>query len=95
MTVLSVTGASGGMVAGPTANQVAAYLARGGLPATAREIPAKGRAAATAILEEAESLGADLLIKGAYTHNRLRQMIFGGTTRQILAEAPIPVFIAH
>jgi nucleotide-binding universal stress UspA family protein len=32
---------------------------------------------------------------GAYTHNRFRQMIFGGVTRHILAEAELPVLVAH
>ena len=44
---------------------------------------------------EVRALGADLLVKGAFTRSRLQQMIFGGTTRQILAEADIPVLIAH
>jgi nucleotide-binding universal stress UspA family protein len=48
-----------------------------------------------AILSEAASIGADLLIKGAYTQSRLRQMIFGGATSHILAAAEIPVFFAH
>jgi nucleotide-binding universal stress UspA family protein len=37
----------------------------------------------------------DLLIKGAYTQSRLRQFIFGGTTRYILSNATIPVLMAH
>ena len=40
-------------------------------------------------------MGADLLIKGAYTQSRLRQMIFGGATSHILAAAELPVFFAH
>jgi len=47
------------------------------------------------ILDEAASFGADLIIKGAYTHSRLRQMIFGGATKHLLAAAPIPVLMAH
>jgi nucleotide-binding universal stress UspA family protein len=43
----------------------------------------------------AESLGCDLLIKGAYTQSRLRQMIFGGATRHMLANASLPVVMAH
>ena len=39
-------------------------------------------------------LGADLLVKGAYTQSRLRQMIFGGATSHILARAEIPVFMS-
>jgi nucleotide-binding universal stress UspA family protein len=37
----------------------------------------------------------DLLIKGAYTQSRLRQMIFGGATRHIFANASLPVLMAH
>jgi nucleotide-binding universal stress UspA family protein len=36
-----------------------------------------------------------MLIKGDYTQSRLRQMIFGGTTRHILANAKLPVLMAH
>ena len=47
------------------------------------------------ILNRAKALGADLLLKGGYTQSRLRQMVFGGTTSLILAEAELPVFMAH
>ena len=30
--------------------------------------------------------GADLLLKGAYTQSRIRQMIFGGATRHIIMD---------
>jgi nucleotide-binding universal stress UspA family protein len=36
-----------------------------------------------------------LLVKCAYTQSRLRQMIFGGATRHILANATLPVLMAH
>ena len=48
-----------------------------------------------AVLEHANVLGCDLLIKGAYTQSRLRQFIFGGTTRYILSNATLPVLMAH
>ncbi|MEC8318331.1 MAG: universal stress protein, partial [Pseudomonadota bacterium] len=38
---------------------------------------------------------ADLLLKGAYTQSRLRQMIFGGATSAVIADATIPVLFAH
>jgi nucleotide-binding universal stress UspA family protein len=47
------------------------------------------------MLAEAYAFGADLMVKGAYTQSRLRQMIFGGATRQIINEAKIPVLMAH
>ena len=38
---------------------------------------------------------ADLLVMGGYGHSRLRQWIFGGFTQHVLADAPLPVLIAH
>ena len=32
---------------------------------------------------------------GAYTHSRMRQLILGGVTRHVLAEATVPLFMAH
>ncbi|MHA1599636.1 MAG: universal stress protein [Alphaproteobacteria bacterium] len=90
--VLAVEGV---MVPGPTAAEVAQYLRHGGTTAEAREVAAGSRSGGEAILAEATNLGANLLIKGAYTHSRLRQMIFGGATSHILAAAELPVLMAH
>jgi nucleotide-binding universal stress UspA family protein len=54
-----------------------------------------GEAIGEITLEQAASLGCDLVIKSAYTQSRLRQMIFGGATRHILANATLPVLMAH
>ncbi len=48
-----------------------------------------------AFLEQSSKAGADLLIKGAYSQSRLRQLILGGRTRHILAHAEIPVLLSH
>ena len=47
------------------------------------------------ILAAAKAEGCDLLVKGAFTQSRLRQMIFGGATSNILAKTTLPVFMAH
>ena len=49
----------------------------------------------TAASLRAVEIGADLLIKGAYSQSRLRQLILGGRTRHILAHATIPVLLSH
>jgi nucleotide-binding universal stress UspA family protein len=54
-----------------------------------------GRTPGVTILDECARTGADLLLKGAYTQSRLRQLIFGGATRHILAQAKIPVLFAN
>jgi nucleotide-binding universal stress UspA family protein len=48
-----------------------------------------------ALLDKAHSLGADLLVMGAYHHNALREMIFGGVTRYMLDHADLPVLMRH
>ena len=66
--------------------------------ATASRQPSWDRACALTgemFLAKAEELGCDLMIKGAYTQSRLRQMIFGGATSHILAKTNIPVFMSH
>lgn len=83
------------MVSGPSAAEVARALRRGGLEVEAIDRSAGAQAKGEAMLRGAMDLGADLLIKGAYTNSRLRQMVFGGVTRHILYEATIPVLISH
>jgi nucleotide-binding universal stress UspA family protein len=90
--VLSVEGA---MQPGPSGDDLAAALRRRGIAARSRQIPATNRQAGEVFLGEAKALGCDLLVKGAYTQSRLRQMIFGGATRHIIMEADIPVILAH
>ena len=84
-----------GKVPGPTGADLARYLERAGVPAEAVDVAAGRRSAGEAMLDEAETRGADLLIKGGYTRSRLRQTIFGGPTSHILANARLPVFMAH
>lgn len=40
-------------------------------------------------------LNADTLVIGAYGHSRLREAILGGATRDLLAEAEVPLFLAR
>ena len=83
------------MTPGPAGDEVAHYLRMNGIHAAAITIAPAGRSTGEAILDLASSLGCDLLVKSAYTQSRLRQMIFGGATRHILANATLPVLMAH
>jgi nucleotide-binding universal stress UspA family protein len=40
-------------------------------------------------------IDADTLVIGAYGHSRLREAILGGATRDLLAEAEVPLFLAR
>ena len=92
VTVLTV---EGGSVEGPSGEDAARHLRRNGIKAKALTLEPGARAGGEIILEQAAALGCDLLVKSAYTQSRLRQMIFGGATRHILANATLPVFMAH
>jgi nucleotide-binding universal stress UspA family protein len=92
---VSIVAVEGAMAPGPSVKDAVGYLAANGIDATDKTIMGKGSRAGEAILGEAAAMGADLLIKGAYTQSRLRQMIFGGATSHILSAANLPVFFAH
>lgn len=92
VTVLTV---EGGTTPGPTGEQAALHLRRNGVKAAASTLTPGTRTTGEAILDQAAALGCDLLVKSAYTQSRLRQMIFGGATRHILANATLPVLMAH
>lgn len=92
ITILTVEGST---VAGPSGAEMARSLRANGIAAEPITLAAGKISAGEVILAKAEELGCDLIIKGAYTQSRLRQMIFGGPTRQILANAKLPVLMAH
>jgi nucleotide-binding universal stress UspA family protein len=92
ITILTVEGAT---VAGPSGIELARSLRANGIAAEPITLPVGKTSAGEVILAKADELGCDLIVKGAYTQSRLREMIFGGTTRHILANAKIPVLAAH
>ena len=92
VTVLTVVDA---VVPGPSGDRVAAHLRRAGINAEAASVRSTARGPGETIIEQARERGVDLLVKGAYTQGRLRQLVFGGATRQILTNAHTPVLMAH
>lgn len=74
---------------------VAVYLARHGIRVTVDILPSTGRSVAAVLQKHALEIGADLIVMGAYGHSRLREFMFGGTTRAMLDETSFPVLMAH
>jgi nucleotide-binding universal stress UspA family protein len=60
-----------------------------------QHLPGGGHKPVDVLLDAAASLQASLLVMGGFSHSRLRELIFGGFTQQILDGAPLPVLIAH
>ncbi len=48
-----------------------------------------------AILNAAADHGSDLIVMGAYGHSRLRESLFGGASRTLLASMTAPVLFSH
>ena len=74
---------------------IATYLTRHGVQVTIEknsQIPADP---AQLLRARISSSAADLLVMGAYGHNRFGEIAFGGTTREILEKMTIPVLMSH
>jgi nucleotide-binding universal stress UspA family protein len=90
--VLSVDGA---MVPGPSSAEIAQSLGSHGLKVTSQHVKPGSRSAGQTIVDTAIAGAADLIVKGAYTQSRLRQMIFGGMTRHLILHSPLPVLFSY
>ncbi len=49
----------------------------------------------TLLIETAKQLKAQYLVMGAYGHSRAREYLFGGVTRSLLNDSPIPLLLAR
>lgn len=74
----------------------ALYLARHGLQVEVlRQATAPGVDVGNDLLSLAADSGADLLVMGAYGHQRWREIVLGGVTRRVLQSMTLPVLMAH
>ena len=84
-----------GSLMGPPGHMLASHLDANGINVSHKTVTQPGGHSGQTMLAEAKAFGADLVVKGAYTTSRLRQMIFGGATSHILWNAEVPVLMAH
>lgn len=77
------------------AEEAAAYLSRHGMSAEIRRIDAQAERASGVILGEASSGRFDWMVMGGFGRPRFVETLFGGVTRRMLSESPIPLFLAH
>ena len=76
--------------------EVLAYLRCHSIGATAQVVAPELRSVGDTLLAVGAEHEAGLLIMGAYSHSRLREMLLGGATRHILKNASArPVLLAH
>ena len=83
------------VVSGPDGDQLSKYLSARGIMSQHKTIDISDSSVGKTILQFAEDWKCDLLVKGAYTQSRLRQLVFGGATRHIIENSSIPVLFSH
>ncbi|MBM3491864.1 MAG: universal stress protein [Alphaproteobacteria bacterium] len=79
----------------PTAAEAAISLVRHEVKAEGKVLPDTGDKVSEVLLREAHAMRCDLVVMGAYTHSRVRELVLGGVTRYVLSDAGIPVLLIH
>jgi nucleotide-binding universal stress UspA family protein len=74
---------------------IMATLARHGVTATSRRAHAGNGSVGEELLSTIADVGADLLVMGAYGHSRVREFVFGGTTRHVMRHMTAPTLFSH
>lgn len=78
---------------GPKSTYLAEYLAHWGVKS--ERVATKGDDVPREIVDGMERTGSDLLLMGAYSRQRLRQLVFGGVTETLLFHSELPVLMLH
>lgn len=76
------------------ARDAACYLSRHDIHAEIHAVERSGTIAAT-IAETARGLGAGLIVMGLFGKSRLRELLLGGVSRELLDHAKVPLLLAH
>jgi nucleotide-binding universal stress UspA family protein len=71
------------------------YLSRHGVTSELHARPVSDKPIEDAIRETAEVMGAGYIVMGGYGHSRAREFLFGGVTRSLLKECPIPLIMGR
>jgi nucleotide-binding universal stress UspA family protein len=75
--------------------EMAKHLARHDVKVEIETVPAADIDVASAILSYVADSSATLIVMGGYGHAKLREMILGGVTREMLKSMTVPVFMSH
>jgi nucleotide-binding universal stress UspA family protein len=67
---------------------LAEALDRHGVKVAVKHLSSQGLSTQETLRQYILANGVDLLVMGAYSHSRLRELVFGGVTRAILADMP-------
>jgi len=73
----------------------AEYLSRHGIDCQIVELPKGEKRVAEVLRDAATQRECGMIVMGAYGHWRLAERVFGGATREMLADVSVPVFMTH
>jgi nucleotide-binding universal stress UspA family protein len=76
-------------------NDLASYLLRHKVAVGAKAYLHTERSVAGELLRFAKDERADLIVAGGYGHSRLGEWIFGGVTRELIADSPVCCLFSH
>ncbi|PWW04254.1 nucleotide-binding universal stress UspA family protein [Hoeflea marina] len=76
-------------------SDIAASLARHDIHAEISTVGREGRSTSDAIAGQVVATNADLLVMGAYTHQRISQWLFGGVTRAFLDKLSVATLMSR
>lgn len=79
---------------GNAALELVRYLSWQGIEAGVAEVAREG-GTSQRLLQAAAEQQAGVMVLGAYSHGRLRQMVLGGVTRDMIHHAGLPLLMAH
>ena len=84
-----------GLRPGPSGDELGEYLACHDVVVTIHATASDQQRVGETLLADAREMGADFVVMGAYSHGRLRRMIFGSATEYMLGAADLPVVMMH
>ncbi len=74
---------------------IALHLARHGVKAEAARVVAEDIDVGNILLSRVADEGSDLIVMGAYGRSRLREVVLGGASRDVLRHMTVPVLMSH
>ncbi len=76
-------------------SDLATCVRRYGATTVLDQVASRGHSISTVLLGYAEQSASDLLVVGAYSHPRFKEVLLGGTTRTLLEKTSMPTLMSR
>ena len=93
--IMTVNPKNGGNSTDETGVDICSHLISHGINAEPHNAYVDDIEVGAMLLSRAADKGVDMLVMGAYGHNRWRELVLGGVTRHILKHMTVPVLMTH